>query len=237
MTPKTAGVARRLGFLAMALFCLDAYAQNITPGGDQSAPLRIPAIPYGLEARNAPAAIRVTGEGGLEIASGGKTNLFNNPNGKSSVQNAPMVVFEPVGDFILSAKVSADLKEVYDVAALVVYQDKDLWAKLCYENGVDKEATVVSVVTREYSDDCNSSKIENKYAYLSIAKKGTEFSFHCSKDGRKWELVRHFTLDLKGRIKVGFAVHCSVGEGFTAVFSDIKYSTNLPEKMRQLSIK
>jgi len=58
MTPKTAGVARRLGFLAMALFCLDAYAQNITPGGDQSAPLRIPAIPYGLEARNAPAAWR-----------------------------------------------------------------------------------------------------------------------------------------------------------------------------------
>jgi len=79
MIPKTAAVARRLGFLAMALFCLDAYAQNITPGGDQSAPLRIPAIPYVLEARNAPAAIRVTGEGGLEIASGSKTNLFNNP--------------------------------------------------------------------------------------------------------------------------------------------------------------
>ena len=36
-------------------------------------------------------------------------------------------------------------------------------------------------------------------------------------------MVRNFNLGTKGKIKVGFAAHGSRGDGFTGVFSEIKY--------------
>lgn len=169
----------------------------------------------------------------IKLTSAGKTNLFNSPGGNYSVQNAPMVLFKPDSNFILRAKITAKLKEVYDVASLVIFQDENLWAKLCFENSVDKEATVVSVVTRDFSDDCNSVKISEDYIYFVIAKKGDEFSFHYSTDGIKWDLVRHFKLKCENKkLMLGFAAHCSRGEKFTAEFSDIYYSEKTLKKMR-----
>jgi uncharacterized protein len=187
---------------------------------------KIASIPHKLEIYNSPINCSIIGDTIVELASIGKTNLFNNPNGKYYVQDAPMLLFEPDTDFVFSAKVFGNLKDIYDVAALVIFQDNDTWAKLCFENSVDKEATIVSVVTRKYSDDCNSISIDDNFAYLSIVKKGNEFSFFYSKDGHKWKLIRHFRLDLNQNIKIGFAVHCSRGNGFSAKFSDIKYMIN-----------
>jgi len=138
-----------------------------------------------------------------------------------------MLVFEPDSDFVFSARVSGSLKEIYDVAALVVYQDNDHWAKLCFENSVEKLTTIVSVVTRTYSDDCNSMSIPDDYAYLSIRKQGKEFTFSYSRDGTKWNMIRHFRLDLPQKIQVGFAVHGSRGNGFSARFSDVRYATKV----------
>jgi uncharacterized protein len=201
---------------------------------DLSGTVKIKGIPYLLKTYNDPLKLTVTGDSIINITSKGKTNLFNNPNGIYYVQTAPMLLFHPDSNFIFRAKIRADLKEVYDVAALVIYQNNDLWAKLCFENSMNKEATVVSVVTRRYSDDCNSSKVNNNIVYLSIAKKGKEFSFHCSKDNKNWELIRHFRLESDDTdLKIGFTVHCSVGEQFSAVFSEINYSGGTLINMRK----
>jgi len=209
-------------------------AQGSTTGATAAA-FRLAAIPYALETQNAPETLRVDEGQTLSFAAPKGTNLFNNPNEKLAVHNAPMVLFQPDGDFVLTARVSADLKAVYDVAALVVYQDAELWAKLCYENSVTKEATVVSVVTRGLSDDCNSMPVPDSFAYLAVARKGREFAFHYSSDGRNWRLIRHFNLALTGTLKVGFAVHGSMGEGTRGLFSDITFSRTPPERMRQLN--
>lgn len=193
---------------------------------------RIQGIDYSLEVYNDPLHYNVN-ESTIEITAKGKTNLFNSPNGKYYVQNAPMLLFEPKSDFTLSAKVSGSLKDVYDVAALVVYQNKNSWAKLCYENSVNKEPTIVSVVTRNYSDDCNS-ETTGSFAYLSVTKKGEEFSFFYSKDRQKWKLIRHFHLNITDKLKVGFASHGSRGDGFTAIFTDIKYCDKALDDMRNL---
>lgn len=71
-----------------------------------------------------------------------KTNLFNSPSGKPKVVNAPLILFEPEANFTISAKVTGKLKAVYDVAALVVYQDDETWAKFCYENSVNLMPTI-----------------------------------------------------------------------------------------------
>ena len=72
--------------------------------------------------------------------------------------------------------VSTNLKKDYDVAALVLYHNNGLWAKLCFENSADKEVMVVSVVTKK-SDDCNPAKLSGNYIYLSAVKKGAR-DFH-----------------------------------------------------------
>jgi regulation of enolase protein 1 (concanavalin A-like superfamily) len=144
-----------------------------------------------------------------------------------------MLLFHPDSNFILKAKVSAELKEVYDVVVLVIYYDNDSWAKLCFENSAEKQATVVSVVTRKYSDDCNSAKLDNKYVYLTMVKKGKEFSFHFSKDNLNWKLVRHFRLEFPDdNLMIGFAAHCYVSKGFSAEFSEISYSNYTLENIR-----
>lgn len=192
----------------------------------------IKTIPYTLQVCNTPVSYTVN-NAEVTLSAKGKTNLFNNPNGKSNVNNAPMILFEPDGDFTLSAKVSGELKAIYDVAALVVYGDENTWAKFCYENSVQKEPTIVSVVTRTYSDDCNSVRTGN-YAYLAIVKKGNEFSFFYSNDNVNWKMIRHFNLQSENKLKVGFAVHGSRGDGFTGVFSEIKYQDKALDDMRSL---
>lgn len=198
------------------------YAQQIED--------RIDNVPYKLSVYNSPENYTVKGDQVI-ISAKGKTNLFNNPNGQSKVNNAPMILFEPKGDFTLSAHVTGDLEAVYDVAALVVYQDENIWGKLCYENSVSKQPTIVSVVTRTYSDDCNSMTV-GKSAYLSVVKKGKEFSFFYSKDGLEWNMIRSFRLNVDDNVKVGFASHGSRGNGFTGKFSQIKFQEKAIDDMR-----
>jgi uncharacterized protein len=200
----------------------------------ESNDMKLAGIPFKLEIINDPVECKVIDHAVVELSAKGKTNLFNNPNGKYYVQDAPMLVFEPDSDFVMSAKVTGDLKEIYDVMALVVYQDKDLWAKLCFENSVEKTPTIVSVVTRKLSDDCNSMYVNNDFAYLSIMRKNNEFSFFYSSDEENWKMIRHFNLDITNQIKVGFAVHGSRGNGFSAKFSDIKFLPRSLDVMRKL---
>jgi uncharacterized protein len=194
--------------------------------------IKLNTVPFELKIINNPQLVKTNGDSVLELTSIGKTNLFVNPNNKYNVQNAPMVLFKPDSSFVFTAKVSASLSEIYDVAALVIYQDSNYWAKFCYENSVNKQPTIVSVVTRKFSDDCNSLTINEKFAYLAIIKNGKEITFHYSADGKKWELIRHFRLETENNINIGFAVHCSRGNGFSATFSNIRYNSKLPDNLR-----
>ncbi|MCD8165815.1 MAG: DUF1349 domain-containing protein [Bacteroides sp.] len=186
----------------------------------QSNSIKITVIPYPLEVINQPVSYK-TDDSALTIRAAGKTNLFNHPNGATRIQNAPMVLFQPEQDFTLTAKVSGELQSIYDVVALVVYQDEDIWAKLCYENSVDQQPTIVSVVTRTYSDDCNSISA-GEDVWLSVTRKGNEFSFFYTADKKSWKMIRHFHLDITSTLKAGFTVHGSRGEGLSGTFSEIE---------------
>lgn len=221
----------RIGLLALSLpFALPANASETLPQK-----IAIPAIPGELTILNTPELVRMEKDGSLYLAASGKTNLFNPPAGSTGIQNAPMVLFEaPQDGFVLMAKVSGNLKEVYDVAALVIYQDSNTWAKLCYENSVAKEPTIVSVVTRTLSDDCNSQAIGSDHAFLAIARKGSVYTFNYSPDGKTWRMIRHFNLATIGKLMAGFAVHGSRSEGFAATFSQITYIPAAPESVWKL---
>jgi|GEM_PF-989686 regulation of enolase protein 1 (concanavalin A-like superfamily) len=176
----------------------------------------------------------IAAENGLSLAPAVGTNLFLAPDGNFNVVNAPMVLFAPEGDFTFKAKMSAQLQNVYDVGALVVMEDDQHWAKLCFENSARQEATIVSVVTRERSDDSNSETIASPFIYMAIARKGNEFSMHFSRDGVQWRLARHFQLQTSSKLRLGFAAHTVSNPHFAATFSEIVYRASAPKNMRQL---
>jgi len=184
----------------------------------------LPSIPADLRWDIAPKDWRITDDQMLTITAGPRTDLFTNPHGKPPMQNTPRAVFAPQGDFLLSATVDVDFQATFDAGVLVLYQDKDRWAKLCFEYSPQRQPMVVSVVTRGMSDDCNSAIIDGRQVYLRIARFGKAWGFHYSTDGRWWHLVRHFTLGDLPDLVVGFSAQSPTGEGCTVTFTDIRYT-------------
>jgi uncharacterized protein len=124
---------------------------------------------------------------------------------------------------MLAARVDVRFAATFDAGALVLWGDERRWAKLCLEYSPQQKATIVSVVTRATSDDCNSTVCDGDGAWLRVARIGNACAFHCSMDGRRWDFVRHFRLDGAGELEVGFEAQSPLGEGCAATFSEIRF--------------
>ena len=157
-----------------------------------------------------------TGESSLWAEAGAHTDLFVDPGSGVEALNAPRLLGPVAGDFTLAAHVSVDFLSTFDAGALLVFAHERGWAKLCFELSPEDEPTVVSVVTRGVSDDCNSFAAGRSDVWLRIARLGTAFAFHASTDGMRWELIRHFALDTDAELHAGVLVQSPRGEGCTA---------------------
>lgn len=157
----------------------------------------------------------------LAIAAGPETDYFVDPSNGVVVANAPREVVPVEGDFVLSARVAATFAATFDAGALFVWGDERRWAKLAFELSPHAERMVVSVVTRERSDDCNSTVVDKDSVRLRVARIGDAYAFHASTDGRWWNLVRHFQLE--GSTEVGFEAQSPTGNGCNATFSDVRF--------------
>ncbi|MCI0686458.1 MAG: DUF1349 domain-containing protein, partial [Sporichthyaceae bacterium] len=95
--------------------------------------------------------------GTLSVDAGPRTDLFVDPQTGTATLNAPRLL-GPAGDgdFVLAARVRVSFAATYDAAALLLWISEDRWAKLCFEYSPQREPMVVSVVTRERSDDANA---------------------------------------------------------------------------------
>ena len=151
-----------------------------------------------------------------------RSDLFISPFGNPPVLNAPMLLFPASGDFLLSARVTVGFGARFDAGVLVVFEDDRHWAKLCLEYSPQRRPMVVSVVTREVSDDCNSEVINDGSVFLRIGRRGAGYVFHASEDRRVWRFVRAFTLG-GGEVKAGFLVQSPTGDGCNVEFSEISF--------------
>ena len=188
-------------------------------------PFRIDGVDGELTWENAPRAWEV-GVRRLAIVSGDGEDWFIDPADRSSAKrNAPCAFFRPIShDFVLSANVKVDFQQKYDAGAIHVRVQDDLWAKLCFEYSSFVQPTIVSVVTRGTSDDCNSTVIDGDSVYLRVSKVGATFAFHYSLDGAQWNLVRYFDLNAADTVRPGFSAQAPVGTSCSAWFSHITYA-------------
>ena len=168
----------------------------------------------------------------ISISAGARSDLFVDPGGGAPALNAPMLLGATDGDFLLSARVRAELRETFDAGALMLHAGERTWAKLALERSPQGEAMIVSVVTRGVSDDANGAVVAGDSVWLRVARIGEACALHASADGERWDLVRHFALEAPGPLAAGFLAQSPTGEGCTATFDDVRFTAQTLADLR-----
>jgi hypothetical protein len=201
-----------LRFLLLALLPTVLQAQT----------LQLSAVPHALRWENTPVSYSLNNNS-LSIVAGAKTDMFRDPNVTYNTDNAPKLLFRPDPDFVLTAAIHHTFDNKWDGGALVLKNDSTQWVKFCFEKDYTGARRVVSVVTKNISDDCNSLEITSDTVYFKMAKAGNVVTLYCSENGEKWLLVRHFQFDAKPGFEVGFLAQSPTGERCAVTFSNITY--------------
>jgi len=178
-------------------------------------------------------------EDSLEITAAANTDWIHDPGGPTRMANvARLIGTPPPGDFQLSARVDVGLLATFDAGAIVLSVDEDHWAKLLLERSPAGRATVVTVVTRGLSDDCDSFPVADSHIWLRVSRLGPAYAFHASTDAAAWTFVRYFSLagehgdEQAPAAQLGFAAQSPTGEGCTARFSQIRWLAARLAEMR-----
>lgn len=184
--------------------------------------VQLASMPAPMDWAVAPAAWEHSPEM-LSVTAAAHTDLFCNPDGSTPQLDAARLLCPIGGDFQLSARVDVQWAATFDAGALLLWSSETSWAKLCFEYSPQREPMVVSVVTSVRSDDANGFVHRGGAVYLRISRIGQAVAFHASIDGRVWQLVRHFALDLGQQPKIGFLAQSPTGHGARVVFDRIAF--------------
>jgi regulation of enolase protein 1 (concanavalin A-like superfamily) len=188
----------------------------------QNKPVQITGIPFPLSWENKPVNYSLKGQV-LTIEAGAKTDMFRDPNVTYNTDNAPKLLFTADNDFVFTARIEHDFASKWDGGAIVLKTDALHWVKFCFEKDYTGIHRVVSVVTNDISDDCNSVPLTQNYVYYKIAKADNVVTLYFSAEGKKWFLIRHFQYNAKGPLKLGFLAQSPTGTHKLVRFSDITY--------------
>jgi regulation of enolase protein 1 (concanavalin A-like superfamily) len=184
--------------------------------------VRLSAIPYPLTWDNSPQKFSVKSNQ-LIITAGEKTDMFRDPNVTYNTDNVPKLLFRPDDNFTLSASIEHNFSSKWDGGAIVIKQDSLHWIKFCFEKDYTGARRVVSVVTRDFSDDCNSVQITGNKVFYKIAKADNVITLYYSSDGIRWYLIRHLEFKFNKDLRVGFLAQSPTGKSCSVKFADIRY--------------
>jgi uncharacterized protein len=185
--------------------------------------LRISGIPYELSWTNNALSYRI-GPGNIRIKAGAKTDMFRDPNVSYNTDNAPRLSFTADSNFVLTVAIHHDFINKWDGGAIVLETDKMNWIKFCFEKDYTGSHRIVSVVTHDISDDCNSVAIIGNEVYYKIAKAGNVITLYYSTTGKKWFLIRHLQFNTDSPVRLGFMAQSPTGNSCDVQFSHIRYN-------------
>lgn len=184
----------------------------------------INSIPYTLEWNNQPLSYKIQNDV-LAIVAGPKTDMFRDPNVTYNTDNAPKLLFRADSNFVISTSIEHSFSHKWDGGAIVLIQDSLNWIKFCFEKDYTGVRRVVSVVTKEISDDCNSVEIKSNKVFFKVAKADNVITLYYSEDNTKWFLVRHLQFNITKPFKIGFLAQSPTGTKCEVKFSNIKYES------------
>jgi uncharacterized protein len=189
----------------------------------ENSSVQIDGIPFPLTWETKPVDFKVN-KNSISIKAGKETDFYSSIDGSYYETNAPKILFKPDSNFIFSAKIKPDFKNIYDGGALFIYADTVNWAKVLFEMHNDKSVALgISVVHDKRGDDSYHGHITGDEVYVKVARSGKVFNFYQSPDGKTWTLTRTFPFDKKSELRIGFYAQSPKGESCTVNFSDITY--------------
>ena len=176
---------------------------------------------------------------GLVIEAPAESDFFCNNGSVSesgispeSLCNAPFYYTEVTGDFVMRVQAAHDFIDTYDSATIMIMKDFNVWAKACLEKTDFNTHAVVSVVTNYASDDANGCNIDSNTVWLQAARVGNSFSFHYSLDGKKFDMMRFFSLPVDKTVKVGLVAQAPIGKGGKRIFKNFTLENRTVKNIR-----
>lgn len=185
--------------------------------------VRMDAIPHPLKWENKPLEFSAD-KNRIILTAGEKTDMFRDPNVTYNTDNAPKLLFKADSDFVLTASIEHGFENKWDGGAIVLKQDSLNWIKFCFEKDYTGARRVVSVVTKNISDDCNSVEIPGNNVFYKVAKAGNVITLYYSLNGQTWFLVRHLQFETTGPLQVGFLAQSPTGKSCKVIFAQITYT-------------
>ena len=151
--------------------------------------------------------------GTLKVVAKKETDFFNNPEDMKKVSTAPLLFKEINGDFVAKALVRPDFTSLWNAVALMVHIDNDNWIKFAFENSDATGKSIVSVVTKNVSDDANGVILNDQdQIWLKLVRKGNIFSMLWSINGRDFKMARLSAMPKIDSVKIGIEFQSPVGE-------------------------
>ncbi|WP_435623587.1 DUF1349 domain-containing protein [Flagellimonas sp.] len=152
-------------------------------------------------------------DGVLKVVAEKGTDFFNNPEDKSKTLSAPLLFQAIEGDFIAKARVQPDFTSLWNAVALMVHIDNDNWIKFAFENSDATGRSIVSVVTKNLSDDANGVVLKDEDSiWLKIVRKDNIYSMLWSKNGKDFKMARLTTMKSADSVKIGIEFQSPVGD-------------------------
>jgi uncharacterized protein len=200
--------------------------------------LHVPELPFDVTPSQARVWRRDEHAAAVIANAPAHTDLYINPGGATSgdaesmLNAATLLGTLPAGDFQFSVRVSVDFSAQYDAGVMLLWIDERHWAKFCFEFSPAAEPMVVSVVTREQSDDANAFVVDDHSVWMRVSRVDHVYAFHASTDQATWRLIRVFTLGemLDGHL-IGFEAQSPTGDGCQVTFDQIRF---VPERLVNL---
>lgn len=184
--------------------------------------LSLSAIPHKLFWEKLPVKFVNTGDS-LTIEAVHNTDFYRDSYGYYSPNNAPRLLFRADSNFILTVHVQHAFSGEWNAGGLMMETDSTHWIKFGFERDNKGANRIVSVVTNEYSDDCNSTALATDQVFLKMAKAGDVIILYYSQDGHTWYMARRLRYVFNKPLKAGFLVQAPGATGNTVHFSNIQY--------------
>jgi regulation of enolase protein 1 (concanavalin A-like superfamily) len=220
-----------LALTLIGLLIAPFHVAAANPG--KTCSIKLPEIHFTKCLNDAEKNASITGEA-ITLKSDAKKDFFNDPDGKLSNNNAPVLLakVDNTKPFTLTAKVSPELKETYDAGALYIFLTEKLWQKFAFERDERGTARIVSVRTIETSDDNNHQPVGGKSAYLKISSDTHTVALYFSEDKIKWNLARLYKNTYPSTIWVGVSSQSPIGRGNFTLFETLSLTTESVKDFR-----
>jgi uncharacterized protein len=168
----------------------------------------------------------------IKIIAKEKTDFFIDGLNNYKKANAPFYYEEVDWNFELKICITPEFLKTYDAGGILVLENENKWIKAAFELTDLGYKSVVTVVTNEYSDDCNGEKIENKSIWIRIIRKDNYWAIHYSSDGIIWKMARYFSLNMEKKVSIGIIAQSPVGDGCVVNFKNLEIKENKYNNIR-----